>query len=212
MKIGIVGSGDVAKALATGLLKHGHAVTLGTRDPGKLEAWRPQQSEVAVAGVAYAVQSADLVILAVKGSAAVQALADVDASALADKVIIDATNPLADAAPQNGVLNFFTGPNESLMERLQSAYPQARFVKAFNQVGNADMIDPQFNGTRPTMFICGNDGPAKMTVSALLEQVGWDVEDFGAVQAARAIEPLCMLWCIRGFSQGQWHHAFKLLK
>jgi hypothetical protein len=74
------------------------------------------------------------------------------------------------------------------------------------------MVDPDLGGTRPTMFICGNDAGAKMEVSEILDLFGFEVEDMGGVQAARAIEPLCILWCIPGFLHNRWTHAFKLLK
>ena len=111
-------------------------------------------------------------------------------------------------------LSFFTHQNESLMEQLQKAYPAAHFVKAFNSVGNGQMVNPQFAGGRPTMFICGNDAGAKKTVTQILDEFGWDTEDMGgAVEAARAIEPLCKLWCIPGVGKGDWSpHAFKLLR
>ncbi len=117
--------------------------------------------------------------------------------------MIDACNPIGGGPPVNGVLSFFTTLKDSLMERLQKAYPRARFVKAFNSVGNGQMVNPQFAGGRPTMFICGNDAEAKRVVSQILDQFGWDAEDMGAVEAARAIEPLCMLWCIPGRRQGR---------
>jgi predicted dinucleotide-binding enzyme len=97
------------------------------------------------------------------------------------------------------------------MERLQKEFPDIRFVKAFNSVGNAFMVNPQFRGGKPTMFICGNDEAAKKTVSAIVDQFGWDVSDMGKAEGARAIEPLCMLWCIPGFLRNDWSHAFKLL-
>jgi hypothetical protein len=97
------------------------------------------------------------------------------------------------------------------MERLQAAAPEARFVKAFSCVGNALMVDPEIPGGPPTMFICGNDSGAKGKVREILTQFGWETEDMGAVEAARAIEPLCMLWCIPGFRENRWMHAFKLL-
>lgn len=211
MNIGIIGSGDVARMLASGLHRHGHAVALGTRDTARLGAWHAAHAGIRVGSAEAAVQDAELVILAVKGAAAVEALAGV-APWLAGRTVIDTTNPLADAPPERGVLRYFTSLHESLLERLQLAYPAVHFVKAFNQVGHADMVDPSFSGGRPTMFICGNHAPAKAQVSALLREVGWDPEDCGGVEAARAIEPLCMLWCLRGFREGQWHHAFKLLK
>ena len=99
------------------------------------------------------------------------------------------------------------------MERLQAAYPDAHFVKAFNSVGNGQMVNPDFGGLRPNMFICGNDAGAKKTVAAICNELGWDAEDMGQVEAARAIEPLCKLWCIPGIGRGDWSpHAFKLLK
>jgi hypothetical protein len=110
------------------------------------------------------------------------------------------------------VLSFFTTLHDSVLERLQTAYPQAHFVKAFNSVGAGQMVDPHFAGGRPSMFICGNDPAAKTAVTGILDQFGWDAEDMGAVEAARAIEPLCMLWCIPGFLHNDWVHAFKLLR
>src|SRR5262249_26090766 len=113
--------------------------------------------------------------------------------------ILDATNPIADAPPVNGVLKFFTSLDDSLMERLQREFRDARFVKALNSAGNACMVNPSFEGGRPTMFICGNDDEAKRTVTGLLDQLGWETADMGKAESARAIEPLCMLWCIPGF-------------
>ena len=74
------------------------------------------------------------------------------------------------------------------------------------------MVNPHFQGGKPTMFICGNDAAAKKTVEGILDQFGWEFEDMGKATAARAIEPLSMLWCIPGFLRNQWVHAFKLLK
>jgi predicted dinucleotide-binding enzyme len=133
------------------------------------------------------------------------------AKEVAGKTVIDTTNPIAGKPPVNGVIQFFTTLDSSLMESLQRVVPEANFVKAFNCVGNAFMIDPDF-GQKPSMFICGNNASAKKEITALLEKVGWEVEDMGNVEAARAIEPLCMLWCIPGIRENKWSHAFKLLK
>src|SRR5262249_40032919 len=145
------------------------------------------------------------------GAVAAVALCAAGESNLAGKTVIDATNPIADAPPVNGVLKFFTDLDESLMERLQSEFESARFVKAFSSVGNALMINPQFEGAKPTMFICGNDDAAKQAVSGMLDQFGGETADMGKFEAARAIEPLCMLWCIPVFLRNQSGHAFKLL-
>ena len=212
MKVGVLGSGDVAKVLAGGFLKHGHDVMMGTRDPSKLADWRRQNPAGRVGTFADAAKFGELAVLAVKGSAAADALRAAGADALDNAVVIDATNPIADTPPTHGVLNFFTGLDDSLMERLQTEFPKLRLVKAFNSVGNARMVNPSFAGGKPSMFICGNDAAAKQTVTRILDQFGWETEDMGGVEAARAIEPLCMLWCIPGFLRNQWTHAFKLLK
>ena len=211
MKVRIIGSGEVAKALGSGFLKHGHQVALGSRTPAKLAEWKTANPKAHTGTFADATQSAELVVLAVKGPAASEALRQAGAENLKDKTIIDATNPIEDAPPTNGVLKSFTGPNESLMEKLQAEFPHAHFVKAFSSVGAALMVNPQFTEGKPTMFICGHDKKAKTQVKAILDQFGWETADMGGPEAARAIEPLAMLWCIPGFLRNEWTHAFKLL-
>jgi predicted dinucleotide-binding enzyme len=211
MKIEIMGSGDVAKALAGGFLRHGHEVMLGTRAPSKLADWAIKNPKASISSFSKAASFGDVVVLAVKGTVAAEALHAAGAANLSGKTVIDATNPIADAPPSNGVLKFFTNLDESLMERLQGEFDDVRFVKAFNSVGNACMVNPQFKGGKPTMFICGNDEAAKKIVSGILDQFGWETVDMGKAEAARAIEPLCMLWCIPGFLRNDWVHAFKLL-
>ena len=212
MKVGILGSGVVAKSLAGGFTKHGHRVVLGTRDTAKLADWVAQHQGAQTGSFADAAKFGELMVLAVKGTAALDALDAAGPANLASKPVIDATNPIADAPPTNGVLKFFTSLDASLMERLQRAIPDAHFVKAFNSVGNALMVNPQLEGGKPTMFICGNDDKAKETVRGILDQFGWETADMGKAEAARAIEPLCMLWCIPGLTRNEWSHAFKLLK
>ncbi|MEO8591152.1 MAG: NAD(P)-binding domain-containing protein [Flavobacteriales bacterium] len=211
-RIAILGSGMAGQVLASGFLKHGHSVTIGTRNPAKLEDWLDKNPGGTVSGPTEAAAGADIIVLVTKGSGAEEMLTLAKAENLRGKVIIDVTNPIADAPPDHGVLKYFTTLDDSLMERLQRAFPSARFVKAFNSVGNAYMVDPDFGGIKPTMFICGNDAAAKTEVTAILESFGWEAEDMGGVEGARAIEPLCMLWCIPGFARNQWTHAFKLLK
>ena len=213
MKIAILGSGVVGQTLGAGFLKHGHDVAIGTREPAKLSDWASANPGGKVASFAEAAGFGEVIVLAVGGEVALDALKLAGASALDGKLVIDACNPIGGGPPVNGVLRFFTTMTDSLMERLQAAYPKARFVKAFNSVGAAQMVNPQFAGGRPTMFICGADADAKKVTTTLLDQLGWDTEDMGAVEAARAIEPLCMLWCIPGVGRGDWSpHAFKLLR
>ncbi len=198
MKVGVLGSGVVGQVLSDGLLRHGHEVMRGSRDPSKLAAWKAHHGAHAHVGAfAEAARFGYLVVLAVKGSAAVEAVAACGGE-LDGKAVLDATNPIAEEPPQDGVLRFFTGPNDSLMERLQAKAPAAHFVKAFSCVGSALMVNPDLPGGPPTMFICGDDGSAKHQATELLRQFGWGVEDMGSAAAARAIEPLCMLWCIPG--------------
>ncbi|BDG02328.1 NADPH-dependent F420 reductase [Anaeromyxobacter oryzae] len=212
MKVGVLGSGVVGQVLADGFLKHGHEVMRGSRDAGKLAAWRADAGPEARTGTfAEAARFGDVVVLAVKGTAAA-GVVDACGGALDGKPVLDTTNPIADAPPEKGVLRFFTGPNESLMEALQAKAPRARFVKAFSCVGNALMVNPRLAGGRPTMFVCGDDEGAKQQVASVLDQFGWETEDLGAAAAARAIEPLCMLWCIPGFLRNDWEHAFKVLR
>jgi predicted dinucleotide-binding enzyme len=210
-KVGILGSGVVAKTLAKGFKQHGYDVRIGSRSAEKVTPFA-NAAGISAGTFAEVAAWADVVVLAVKGTAAEEALQLAGAASLEQKVVIDATNPIAEEPPVDGVLKFFTGPNDSLLERLQTKFPDARFVKAFNSVGNAYMVNPSFPGGTPTMFYCGNDPEAKQIVAAVLEQFGWDCADMGTAAAARAIEPLCQLWCIPGLREGNWTHAFKLLR
>ena len=212
-KAGIIGSGDVAKSLAKGFLKYDCEVMIGTRDASKLNDWKSAAGKGAhVGSFSDAALFGDVVVLAVKGSAAESALDLAGHTSFAGKTIIDVTNPISDEEPDHGVLKFFTTLDYSLMEQLQKEFPAAHFVKAFNSIGNSMMVNPEFVGGKPTMFICGNDSSSKKTVSEILYLFGFEIEDMGGAEAARAIEPLCMLWCIPGFLKNEWRHAFKLLK
>jgi Predicted dinucleotide-binding enzymes len=208
-KIGIIGSGIVASTLAGGLVKHGYHVMIGSRD--KIKRDELEKKTGAKSGTFEEVAAfGEIVILSVKGTVAESVVTSLSPM-LKGKTVIDTTNPIADLPPQNGVLHFFTTLESSLMEQLQKKAPEAHFVKAFSCVGSAFMIDPGFD-QKPSMFICGDHNDAKNEVTELLKKVGWEVEDMGNVESARAIEPLCMLWCIPGMRENRWNHAFKLLK
>lgn len=211
MKIGVLGSGSVAQTLAAGFIKHGHQVMVGTRDTAKLKDWQSKNPKAQIGSFSQAAAFGEVIMLAVKGSAAAEALRAAGSTNLNGKPVIDACNPIADAPPVNGVLQLFTAPNTSLLEQLQKEFPAAHFVKAFNSVGAPRMVNPEYKVGKPTMFICGNDDAAKATVTRILDQFGWETADMGKVEASRAIEPLCMLWCILGFTKNEWTHAFKLL-
>jgi predicted dinucleotide-binding enzyme len=211
-KIGIIGSGIVGQTLANGFVKHGYEVMVATNTASKREELKSKtHGNARIGSFEEAARFGDVVVLATKGSAAATALKAAGPANLRGKTVIDTTNPLVDAPPVNGILQFFTAQNESLMERLQMLVPEARFVKAFSCIGNAGMVNADFDGIKPTMFICGNHDGAKREVKTILDQFGFDVADMGTVEAARAIEPLCILWCIPGFLSNSWTHAFKLL-
>jgi len=212
-KIGVLGSGSVAQTLAAGFKKHGYDVKLGTRDPAKLADFLAKHGGSITAGsFAEAAAFGDILVLAVKGKIAHEALNLAGDSNLKGKTVIDVTNPIEDgAAAENGVIKFFTSLGRSLMEDLQAANPDVHFVKAFSMIGGAHMVNPQFSST-PTMFICGNNAAVKKAVSEILVKFGFEPEDLGAATAARAIEPLCILWCIPGLTGGGWNHALKLLR
>ncbi|PQJ12830.1 DNA-binding protein [Flavipsychrobacter stenotrophus] len=211
-KIGIIGSGQVARVLGYGFLNHNCEVMLGTRDADKLKNWKEEAGEHGYVGsFEDAAKFGDIVVLAVKGKVAAEVLEAAGPQNMQQKTVIDTTNPIADAPPENGVLKYFTTMDESLMERLQTQFPEIHFVKAFNSVGSAFMVDPKFT-EKPSMFICGNNMGAKKEVTDLLDEFGWETLDMGKDTSARAIEPLCMLWCIPGLQKGEWTHAFKLMK
>jgi 8-hydroxy-5-deazaflavin:NADPH oxidoreductase len=212
-KIGILGSGMVAQALATGFLKRGFSVKLGSRDPSKLDGFVKKAGDsISTGSLSDAAAFGDLIVLAIKGKSAKEALALAGHSNFKGKTVLDATNPIDDAPPVNGVLKFFSTLDRSLMEDLQAAVPDAHFVKGFSMIGAAHMVDPDFGGPRPTMFICGNNDKAKSEALEIITLFGFDGEDLGAAEAARAIEPLCILWCIPGLRSNDWNHALKLLK
>ncbi|HEV8287014.1 MAG TPA: NAD(P)-binding domain-containing protein [Chitinophagaceae bacterium] len=214
MKVGIIGSGIVGQVLAKAFKAEGYEVVLGTRNTSKVDVVKfNKETNIAIGTFQEAAKQANVIVLCTKGSAAEDAIKLSGVDNFSNKVVIDTTNPIADnEAPTNGVIHFFTSLEESLMERIQKLIPEAKVVKAFNSVGNVSMYRPNFPGGTPTMFICGNDDRAKTAVKDILILFGWETEDMGTIEAARAIEPLCILWCIPGFIRNQWTHAFKLLK
>jgi predicted dinucleotide-binding enzyme len=211
-KIGIIGSGQVGEVLSNGFLGHGYAVKRGSREPGKLADWKAgAKGDASTGTMSETAAWADIVLIAVKGTGAEAAIDEIGAANLAGKLVLDATNPIADAPPKNGALTFFTAGNESLIQRLQAKAPAAKFVKAWNSVGSAMMIDPKLQIT-PAMFICGADAAAKQEAATILTQFGWNAIDVGGVEMGHAVEALCILWCSTGFLHNDWTHAFAYLR
>jgi predicted dinucleotide-binding enzyme len=209
IKVGVLGSGDVGKVLAGGFAVVGHEVKIGSRDPGKLAEWAAKAGSPVQAGTfEEAAQFGDIIVLATLG-AAVEHVIELAGKANFDgKVVIDATNPLEFTS---GSPRLFVGHVDSLGEEVQRWLPKAKVVKAFNTVGNAHMINPQFPGGPPTMFIAGNDAGAKKIVTQVCEVFGWEVSDLGAIESSRYLEPMCMVWVIHGIVTKSWNHAFKML-
>jgi predicted dinucleotide-binding enzyme len=214
MKIGIIGSAAVGQVLAKAFESEGHDVMLGTRNTSKEEVvkFKNENEGINIGTFKDTAAFGEIVVLATGGSVIEEAIKLAGVENFRNKVVIDATNPIAPAPPVNGVLKFFTSLDDSLMERIQKLIPDAKLVKAFNSVGNTLMYKPKLQGGTPTMFICGNDEPAKKTVTDILTAFGWETDDLGKAEAARAIEPLCILWCIPGFLKNDWVHAYKVLR
>lgn len=211
--IAILGTGGVAQAFARGLIALGHTVMLAGRDAASTaERLTTFTAETGARTGSYAEAAAfgEAAFLAVKGTAAEAALRAAG-PALSGKLVIDATNPIADEAPEHGVLRYFTDRNESLGERLQAAFPALKIVKAFNTVGADFFVRPSFRDGVGSMFIAGNDADAKTAVATLITAWGWAPYDVGRIEGARTTEPLCQLWCLPGFLRNDWAHGFKVI-
>ncbi len=211
MKVGILGSGDVGKTLGAGFASLGHEAKIGSRDPGKLKEWVEKTGPQASAGTfAEAAEVGEVVVVATLWSGTKHAIQLAGPENFAGKVVIDATNPLLFDQP--GGPRLALGNTDSGGEQVQRWLPAARVVKAFNTVGHAHMVHPDFPGGPPDMFICGNDEEAKKTVTGILKDFGWPAIDVGGIEGARLLEPLCILWVGYGIRTGTWNHAFKLLR
>ena len=213
MRIGILGSGDVAKALGGGFLALGHEVKLGSRGAGneKALAWAKSMGPKASAGTfADAAGFGERIVLATLGMANESALRGAGLERLRGKLLIDATDPLAHEPGQPPKLAI--SGDDSGGERVQKLAPDARVVKAFNTVGYALMFRPRLAGGPPDMFICGNDERAKQETTALLTEFGWGTIDVGGIESSRYLEAMCIVWVLHGVRTKSWNHAFKLLK
>jgi predicted dinucleotide-binding enzyme len=211
MNIGIIGSGAVGQALATGLAGLGHTTMIGTRDASKLAEFTGANPAVKIGSNADAAKFGEIVLLATKWDGTKDALELAGAQHLAGKVVVDITNAL-DFSSGKPALSL--GWNTSAGELVQSWLPESHVVKALNIVTAAAMTHPKtFIGGDPDMFIAGNDAGAKKTVSSLLESVGWGVVDLGDITMSRYIEPLAMIWITYGFNSGwtKTTHGFKLI-
>jgi predicted dinucleotide-binding enzyme len=213
VKIGILGTGDVGKALGNGFIALGHEVKMGSRDAQneKALAWASTSGINASTGTfAEAAQFGEVIVLALSWGGAENAIKLAGPENFDGKVVIDAINPLI-FDPVKG-LSLAVGHTDSAGEHAQRWLPSARVVKAFNIVGYAHMFKPDFPGGPPDMFICGNDAAAKETVTAILKDFGWPTIDIGGIEGSRLLEPMCVLWVGYSISSKSRNHAFKLLR
>ncbi len=212
-RVGVLGSGEVGRRLAAGFSSRGHIVMIGSRDPSKLELreWLSAEGVGIEAGsFAQVAAHGELLVLALLGNAAEEAIVDAGPENFNGKVVIDAMNPLDFSAGFPPKLSI-TG-EDSLGECVQRALPDAKVVKAFNTIGNSYFVDPNFSEGQPTMLIAGDDGGAKRTVGDVLADFGWsDVIDIGGIEGSRELEAICITWVKIGGLRGSWDHGFKLL-
>jgi predicted dinucleotide-binding enzyme len=213
MKIGILGTGDVGKALGRGFLAAGHEVKMGARQAGseKATAWVKESGARASEGsFVDAAKFGEVVVLATLGVANEGVLAQAGAENLKGKVVIDATNPLdfSKGFPPSLAIS----GRDSGGEQAQRLLPGAHVVKCFNTIGNAHMYKPAFPGGPPDMFIAGNDAGAKAKVGEILRDFGWNTVDLGGIESSRYLEAMCMAWVLTASGSGNWNIAFKLLR
>lgn len=213
MKIGIIGTGNVGFALADGFLKYGHQVMMGSRDMAqdKLQNWKKEKgTEASVGSPLDTAKFGEIIVLATPWAGTINAIDLAGEENFNGKIVIDPTNPLdfsGGTPPKLAV-----GKDDSAGETIQRRIPESMVVKAWNIVGSAHMVDPDFEGGPPDMFFCGNDKASKIKIAAILKEFGWNGIDMGNIEYARFLEPLAMVWIVYGFNTGSWNHVFKLLR
>jgi predicted dinucleotide-binding enzyme len=210
MRIAVFGTGSAGRTLAAGFAGVGHEVVLGTRDPEATRGREGWSSDQPLEAYADAAAGAEVVVVAVNGAGALDALAA--AGDLTGKVILDVSNPLDFSGgfpPTLSVCN-----TDSLAEQLQRAHPEARVVKALNTVNAGIMVDPRSlaDGDH-TIFLAGDDADARGVVDRLLRDLGWtDVVEFGALDAARGLEMWLPLWVRLMQNFGHANFNLKLIR
>lgn len=210
MKLGLIGSGGVARVLGTAYAELGHDVMLGSRDPSKLADWIAEDRPNRVIGTfGQAVDHGDIVFLCVPSTAIESVVDIVGADKLGGKILIDVVNPMdfSDGVPPK----FTASLGNSVGETIQRLLPQTLVVKAFNTIGVQVMTDPVFDGETATHFIAGDDDEAKKIVSGLVSELGWVVVDIGGIDQAFFLEAFASMWVNHIFRNGNWSQAFRLL-
>jgi predicted dinucleotide-binding enzyme len=210
MNVGILGSGDVGKALARGFVSRGHMVTIASREPKKLASFvHEHPGKLHAATFEETARAGELLVLVTAFAVAKDAIDLAGAENFAGKVVIDVTNPVKFEPGKPPTLS--VSGNDSAGESVQRWLPGANVVKSFNTVGHALFVDPKFPNGPPTMFVAGNDDKAKNTVEQIAESFGWRVMDAGPIEASRYLEAMAMLWITYSMRIGSGEHAFKWL-
>ena len=206
MKIAIIGTGHIGAGLGRAWAGKGHSIVFGTRKPDD-PALTALTKEIgaAAATVPDSVRNADVVVMAVPWAALDDVLSAI--GDLAGKVVIDCMNAVERPAV---VLHF--GRTTSWAEEMQKKLPAARVVKSFNAQGAENLANPVYGGVRSTNFYCAGDAEAKRIVKGLVEDVGFEAMDAGALKSARLLEPLMLLWAACSQAVGSRDIAFKLLQ
>jgi predicted dinucleotide-binding enzyme len=197
MRIGVLGTGMVGRAIGSRLVELGHEVKMGSRTAGneRAMAWAAEAGPLASEGTfSGAAGFGEVAISCLSGAAAVDALSEIGGE-LEDKLLIDVTNPLEFSA--DGPPTLFVGIDDSLGERVQRVLPATRVVKALNTMNCDVMVHPTLVPGEHVVFVCGNDEGAKAETRKLLGEFGWPagrVVDIGDITAARATEAYLLLW------------------
>jgi len=198
MKIGVLGTGSVGRRIATKLVELEHEVTMGSRsaDGEALCEWIEETGPGAAGGTfADAAAAGELLFNCTAGEASLEALAAAGADNLSGKVLVDVSNPLDFSGGMPPTLTVCN--DDSLGERIQAAFPDARVVKSLNTINNQVMTDPGRLPGAHNVFVCGEDEEAKEAVTELLVEFGWPPEsivDLGGIAAARGTEMYLPLW------------------
>jgi 8-hydroxy-5-deazaflavin:NADPH oxidoreductase len=183
MKLGILGTGHVARPLAAAWQKAGHDIILGSRDPGS------KQVEFPVKTLVEAASGANIIINAIIGSAALETISSIDADAFAGKTVINVSNAVTPTFD-------LVYPNASLAEKLQEALPNAHLVKSMNTAAMTLITNPTRIGPS-SVFLSGNSAQAKAETAGLLRDLGWTdnaIVDLGGIESARGAEAYIVLF------------------
>ncbi|HEY1728586.1 MAG TPA: NAD(P)-binding domain-containing protein [Candidatus Baltobacteraceae bacterium] len=210
MNVGILGSGEVGKALARAFVSRGHIVTIASRDPKRLTDFvHEHPDKLHAATFEETARAGELLVLATAFTVAKDAIELAGTANIAGKVLIDVTNPLK--LEQGKAPTLSVSGNDSAGESVQRWLPGVSVVKSFNTIGHEHFVDPKFPNGPPTMFVAGNDDKAKNTVEQIAESFGWAVVDAGTIEASRYLEAMSMLWLSYTIRTGDAQHAFKWL-